>query len=342
VKHNFSKITAIILSSVILFSGCSSNSAKKEEPADEFQGIVEATEVDLNSKIPGRIGKVNFEEGDSVGISDVLAVVDSQELSAKKSQAEALVQAALGQYEAAQSQVAAAQAMLQKAQNGARTQEIAQAQAYYDLMLKTYERVNSLYQKGAVPAQKLDEVSTQLEVARQQLEMANEGARAEDISGAQAMVASAMNAAEAARGKYEQAKAGLDEVQVYINDTNIKTPISGVVTTLNIDAGEMVSTGMNIATVSDLGNIWVEVAVDEDKLEGIKEGQTVDVRLSAVKDKTFKGEVTRINKKPDFAVKKASNDNGSYDIVSYGVKIKLDNSSGEMRPGMTAFVKFQR
>ncbi|SHJ85127.1 HlyD family secretion protein [Tepidibacter formicigenes] len=330
-------LISLLLMSSLLF-GCSSTEEAKKDI--KFQGIIEAQEVDLNSKIPGKIGDIKFEEGQEVKEGDVIAVIDSKELIAKKSQMEALVNAAKSQYEAAQSQVNAASSQLTKAQNGARTQEIAQAQAYYDLMVKTYDRVEKLYEKGAVSAQKKDEVKAQLDIAEQKLNMAKEGARSEDVSGAQAMVASAINMAEAARGKYEQAKAGLDEVNAYIQDTFIKSPIDGTITLINSDKGELVSTGMSIATVSDLSNIWIEINVDERKLNEVYEGQEAKITVPAFKDKVFKGKVVRINRKPDFAVKKATNDNGNYDIVSYGVKIKIENEEGLLRPGMTAFVDF--
>ncbi len=338
------KKNRILLSSMLLFSillsGCASTQEKEVKENKGYQGMIEATEVDINSKIPGKIGEIKFEEGQEVKEGDLLAIIDSKELSAKKEQTIALVDAAKAQYEAAQSQVTAANSQLQKAQNGARSEEIAQAQAYYDLMVKTYERVENLYEKGAVSAQKKDEVKAQLDIAQQKLNMANEGARSEDISGAQAMVASAMNMAQAAKGKYEQAKGGLDEVNAYIADTFIKSPMNGVITLINVDKGELVSTGMSLATVSDLNNIWMEVNLDETKLNEVYEGQQAKISIPAFKDKTFEGKVVRVNRKPDFAVKKATNDNGNYDIVSYGVKIKIENKEGILRPGMTAFVEF--
>ena len=331
----------LIIAVMIILTGCGADK-EKEESQKKIQGIIEATEVDINSKIPGKVGDLKVEEGTVVKEGDIIATIDSKELGAKKEQMIAQVSAAKSSLDAALSQVSAANSQLDKAKNGARVQEIAQAQSYYDLMVKTYDRVNSLYEKGAVSAQKKDEVKAQLDMAQEKLSLAKEGARSEDISGAQAMVASAVNMSEAARGKYEQAKGGLDEVNSYISDTFVKSPINGTVTLVNIDKGELVSTGMSIATVSDLTNIWVEVNLDEKKLSEVSEGQMVKVKTLAFKDKTFEGKVVRINKKPDFAVKKATNDNGNFDVVSYGVKVKIDNKDGLLRPGMTAFVDFKK
>jgi len=70
------------------------------------------------------------------------------------------------------------------------------------------------------------------------------------------------------------------------------------------------------------------------------EGQEVKVELLAFKEKEFKGTITTINKQPDFAVKKSTTENGNFDIVSFGVKVKLNNNDELLRPGMTATVDF--
>lgn len=332
------------------------------------QGIIEAKSVDINSKLAGRVSEILVDEGDEVKAGDVLIKMECEELLAKKEQAEAQLEAAKAgleasrkeegaaeaAHDAAVGQVKAAQAVLQKAENGARKQEIAEAQAYYDLMVKTFARADNLYKKGAVSEQKRDEVQTQLTLATEQLSIAKEGARSEDKSSAQALVIQAQAMEQAALSKVEQAQAGvkasqekvnmaqgaLDEVEAYLEASDIKAPIDGVVTSLSSDEGELVSTGLSIAVISNLDDTWVEVKVKETDLSGIKQDQEVPVKIPAFDNRTYTGKVVTINQKPDFATKRATNDNGSFDIVSYGVKVRLDNTSQEMRPGMTAFVQF--
>ncbi|MDI3480654.1 MAG: HlyD family secretion protein [Tepidanaerobacteraceae bacterium] len=331
----------------LILTGCGTGKATEASLFDEkdgivSQGVIEAQEVSINSKIPGKIAKLYVAEGDEVKAGDILVEISSDEIKAKEDQAKAMVNEAQAAYDAAKGQLEAAQAMLEKAKNGARKQEIAQAQASYDLWLKTYERVKKLYEKGAVSAQKCDEVKTQLEVAAQNLSMAKEGARSEDISAAQAAVVSAQAMEQAAKAKLQEAKGGLEEVRAYLKDTKITSPISGTVTELDADEGELVSTGMSIATVTDLNDMWVEVQVKETDISKIFLGQRVKVKIPAYPDEIFSGKVVRINQKPDFAVKRATNDNGSFDIQAFGVKIKLDNKNKVMRPGMTAFVQFPK
>jgi len=360
------------------------------------QGIVFAKDVSINTKIPGRILKIYVEEGQKVKVGDPIVEISSEELQAKRSQltaqvaqaeagvdaSQAVLDMANGNYALSQERIQQAQAGVKasesqkdmasavndKAENGARTQEVAQAESAYALWDSTYNRAVVLYDGGAITKQKLEEIKTQKEVSLQTLNMAKEGARTEDKEAAKAQLSMSeagvlssnsllnqaceasnialaqVNQAQAglvaAQGKLEQAKAGLQEVEVYLKDSIIKSPIDGTVTTINSDEGELVSTGTSIGTVSNLDKCWVNVDLGEDKLNGLEEGQMVDVTLTAFKDKTFKGTIVTINKEPDFAVKKATRENGNFDIVSFGVKIELNNLEQLIRPGMTAVVNF--
>jgi len=333
-----------------------------------IQGLVESKEVSINSKLPGRISKVYVEEGQEVVAGQLLAEIEENDLMAKKAQAEAQFKAAQAGYQAskleaqaAQSaakaagyQVKAAKATLLKAKNGARKQEIAQAQAAYDLWKKTYDRVSGLYAKGAVSAQKVDEVKTQMDVAELTLSIANEGARSEDKLAAEAVVMQASSMAQAAgdkaiqalagvkaaEEKVEMAKGAVQEVNSYIKDTKLLAPIDGTVTLVNSHEGELVSSGMSIATVTDLKTSWIEVKVKETDINKLILGQKATLEIPGLAGQNFGGKIVRINSKPDFATKLATNENGDFDVRSFGVKIELENSNKVLRPGQTAFVKF--
>jgi len=347
-----SKCLIIALVPILILSGCTSSSASSK---NVFQGNVEAEDIDINSKIPGKIIEIKVDEGERVEEGQIIAVIDAKDIVAKREglialskAAEAGVNAAKAQHEAVKGQLSAVEATLEKAKKGARNQDINKAQANYDIMKKTYVRVKALYENGAASEAQLDEITTKLDVAEQTLDMAKEGARNEDIEAAKGQVAAVKGTLAAAESnviaseeKYRQALAGIDEVSTYIEDASIKAPIDGILTMLNSNVGEMVSTGMNIATVTDFSDVWINLNVDETEISKFKEGNELKVTLLAYEGKEFKGTVVRINKNPDFAVKKASNENGEFDLVSYGVKVKLDNSEELFRPGMTGLVEIQ-
>lgn len=397
ISRNIKKIViALVVIVSVIGITISSNAYGGNKEQDTSQGIVFAKDVSINTKIPGRILKFYVEEGQKVKIGDPIVEISSEELEAKKLQltaqivqakagvdaSQAVVDMAEANYKLSQERIDQAQAGVKasesqrdiasaindKAENGARTQEVAQAESAYTLWESTYNRAVVLYDGGAITKQKLEEIQTQKEVSLQTLNMAKEGARTEDKAAASAQLSMAeagilsskslfnqaceaanialaqVNQAQAglvaAQGKLDQAKAGLQEVEVYLKDSVIKSPIDGTVTTINSDEGELVSTGTSIGTVSNIDKCWINVNLDEDKLEGLNEGQIVDVSFIAYKEKTYQGTIVTINKQPDFAVKKATTENGNFDIVTFGVKIELNNLDQSIRPGMTAIVNF--
>lgn len=323
---------------LMLCTGCTTSVAEKPY----IQGVIESEDVDINAKIPGRVLQVAIDEGLVVEEGDLIASIDAKDIVAKREGVVAQSKAAEAAVEAAKAQLEAANAVLDKAKHGARSQDIAKAQASYDIYKKNYDRVKQLYDNGAVSLAKLEEVETAMIVAKETLGMAKEGARTEDIEAASATVAAASSAVVAAQEQYAQALAGIKEVDTYLDDASIESPLSGIVTLLNTSEGEMVSTGMNIATITNLDNTWVNINVDETKISKFTEGQKVKVTTLAYDGEEFEGTVTRINKNADFAVKKASNENGDFDLVTYGVKVQLDNPDHIFRPGMTAFVTPQQ
>ncbi len=330
----FVNLMAVIVAAAMVLSGCTTSAAEKTY----FQGVIESEDVDINAKIPGRILEVVVEEGDVIEENQVIAVVDAKDLVAKREGIVALSNAAAAGVEASKAQLDAAKALQAKANAGARSQDIAKAQAGYDIYEKNYNRLKELYETGAVSLAQVEEVETKLIVAKETLNMAKEGARTEDIQAATAQVAAATSAVVAAEEKYAQALSGIKEIDTFLSDTTIRSPLTGIVTLVNTSAGEMVSTGMNISTITNLDDTWVNINVDEKRIASFTEGQEVKITTLAYGDEAFTGTVSRINKNADFAVKKASNENGEFDLVTYGVKIKLENPDHKFRPGMTAFV----
>ncbi len=314
-----------------------------------------------------------------------------------QSTAAAAVKAAEGQRAAAEATLAAAEAAkagyeatLNKALNGAREEDIAQAEAAFNYAQKSYERMETLYNEGAVSAQDFDEVEAKYLAAKAVYEEAQNGARSEDIDAAQAQVNAAdaqvnaaaanvqaasaqvsaaqaqhqaagdqvgaaaaqvsaaqaqIDAADAAISQYrstiERAQAALEQAEAYLARAEITAPESGTVSAVNVNAGELVSTGMALATLKSDADAWIEVNLRETYLEKISEGDEVTFTLTSYPDSEFTGYISSINKNPDFATKKATNENGSFDILSYAVKIEPLDVDVELYSGMTVMVDFE-
>ena len=141
-------------------------------PDDIIMGQAEATQVRISGKVPGRIASYRFGEGDQVKAGDTLVFLDTPEVMAKLKQAEA--QNAKAIKGAREQEITAAYEMWQKAQAG------------LTIAKKSFDRIQNLYEKGVMSAQKRDEVEANYnamvateKAARSQYEMAKEGAREE-------------------------------------------------------------------------------------------------------------------------------------------------------------------
>jgi HlyD family secretion protein len=183
-KKTLISISGLLVILVIFFLGYIADDGVKGSSASTgstISGTVEAKEMDVASKIPGKIVKLAIEEGKDVKKGDILLEVDKKDLEIKRLQAQAAVKGA--------------KAQLDKAVGGARSQQIAQAKAAVDqaeaqvkLLENKYNRLYPLYEAEALPLDQLEEVETKLEVARLQAQQAHEqlglvleGAQAEDI-----------------------------------------------------------------------------------------------------------------------------------------------------------------
>ena len=132
----------------------------------------------------------------------------------------------------------------------------------------------------------------------------------------------------------------MEEATTYLNHAAITAPSDGVITAVNVEKGELISTGMALVSMRAAGEAWVEVNVPETSLSMVKQGQQVELFFPAYNEQRFAGTIINVSKSPDFAIKKATNENGSFDVLSYTVKIRLDDMTETLYAGMTAMVDF--
>jgi HlyD family secretion protein len=194
--------------------------------------------------------------------------------------------------------------------------QIRAATATASLADTSYLRVKALYDKGLASQADYDGALTQKQQADANLEVL--------------------------QGQLAQARGSLAELQTYLNRTTLVSPGAGVVTQINTRAGETVSTGLPLVVVTEQTRPWIECDLRETDLSLVHRGDVVAVEFPAYANQKFHGTVTRINKNADFATKRATNENGQFDIRSFGVKVELTGDHPDLYAGMTAFVSFGR
>ncbi|MCT8978131.1 efflux RND transporter periplasmic adaptor subunit [Clostridium sp. CX1] len=340
------KVTALLslVIMAIFFTSCTKLTGDKIINNDNktltVQSNVSMESNNVNSQTGGQIETVFVKEGDTVKKGQVLVSVNSDSLAARKSQIQAQIETVTAQLSASQAARNVVDSQLQEAQNGSREEEINQAKITCDLAETNYNRTKQLFDSGYAAKEVLDNAQSQFEIAKNKYELLKKGTRPEAIARLQAQVEQASAAVNAVEGQLKQAQAALEELNVNMKNTTITAPADGVITELNVKSGDLVSSGMPLIVITNTNDPSIMCNVRETDISKVKLDQKVSIKIPGYKDKKFTGKVARINKNADFAVKRATNDNGEFDILSYGVKIQFDNLDVPLRAGMTAFVDF--
>ena len=292
-----------------------------------IQGTVEGTAYKGSSKGPGRSDQMKVEGGQQVEKGQLLYRLSTPELDAKLRQAEAVKSAA-----AALDAAAVAGARIQQIEAALNMWE--KAQAGLELARKTYERVQNLYNEGVVPAQKLDEAQANYKAmeatalaAKAQYDMASDGARKEDK--------------EAAAARVRQAEGAVSEVESYLSDAAVYAPVTGEISTIIAEEGELVGSGYPVVAILDMSDMWVTFNIKETMLPGMKIGTRMNGFVPAL-DRDVEFEVTYIAPQADFATWAATRTQGGFDIRTFAVKAKPVSAADGMRPGMSVLVDWEK
>ena len=288
-----------------------------------IQGVVECRTIRAASKIAGRIDSIYVAEGDFVHRGDLLYTLTTPELETKLQQAEALRLAAL--------------ALDRKALSGARIQQIEATRNLWQKALagkilaeKGLERARNLYASGVIPAQQHDEAVANYEAmdattkaARAEYDLALAGARPEDKS--------------AAAAQLQQAQGVVDEVEVYLRDAMVYAPISGEVSTIAAQAGEIVGSGMPVVSILDLDQAYALFNIKETMLSAVRRGTLFEGYIPALeRNQLF--EVSYISPEAEFATWSATRARGGFDIRTFEIKALPAGDSDGLRPGMSVLV----
>jgi len=298
--------------------------AAKPEPLI-LQGEAEATEYRVSGKVPGRIKEFLTGEGAMVKKGDTLAIIDSPELLAK-----------LDQAEGAQ---LAAEAQNRKAIKGARSEQIIgayemwqKAEAGVEIAKKSFDRVQNLYNKEVVPAQKRDEAEAMYKAAvatsraaKSQYDMAVNGAETEDKSTALALV--------------YRAKGAVNEVRSYMGEMYVLAPAAGEVSEIFPNCGELIGTGAPILSITDLSDMWFTFSIREDLLSGLTVGSIVKLMIPALGNQTYDAKVTFIKAMASYATWRSTKVSGQFDAKTFEVKAVPQSKIDALRPGMTAIIQ---
>ncbi|NQS75458.1 MAG: HlyD family efflux transporter periplasmic adaptor subunit [Peptococcaceae bacterium] len=298
-------------------------------------GTVEARKVSASFKIPGRIENMLVAEGSEVQEGQELARLDSRELSAKLSQADGALEAALAQARLAENSILLTSRQIETAIEQARAR-VSQAEVGLDTAEDLYEKMKELYENTAVAEKTYTDAKNNYALAQSVLREAQ--AALDQAQAARLKIDLAQAEYEAASGQSDQAGGAVHEAQAYLDNTCLQAPISGFITQKYLEQGEMANAGTPVFEISDLLHTYVKVFISEEKIGRVHLGQDVEITVASYPDQVYHGSVVWINDAGEFAVHKAVNEQYDHDIRSFEVKIDVPNADLSLKTGMTARV----
>jgi HlyD family secretion protein len=309
-------------------------------------GTVDANEVVVSSRIPGRIDTLTVDEGDDVKAGQLIATIQSEDLAAARQAAAAnadsqrykLAGASDTERQTAggtSSQVINAEAQVRAAQAA-----LMQSQAQYAHQKADTTRAVELAKQGIVSQQSSDEQTTSLNAAQAAVDTAKE-----NVAAAQAMLkvahANTIQAQVAAqtvaatRGDMQNAQAMLSQAQVQLGYSQIVAPITGKVNVRAARQGEVVAVGTPIVTVTDLTQTWVYAPLPETEADAVQLGDSLRVVMPS--GATLQGKVIAKSAEGDFATQRDVS-RRKRDIETIRLKLLIDNPGEKFVPGMLAEV----
>lgn len=237
-------------------------------------GRIEATEVDIASKIAGRIDTILVKEGQFVRQGEVLARMDTRVLNEQRLEAAA-------QIKEAESAVLAARALLDQRQSEMRASEavVKQRQAELDSTAKRHVRSNALSQRGAVSAQQLDDDRAAAESARAALESAKA-----QVSAARAAIEAARTSIIQAQTRAEAAQATERRILADIDDSELKAPRDGRIQYRVAEPGEVLAAGGRVLDMVDLADVYMTFFLPTEQAGLLALGSEARLILDAAPD----------------------------------------------------------
>jgi HlyD family secretion protein len=309
-------------------------------------GTVDANEVVVSSKIPGRIQTLTVDEGETVKAGQLIAQIESQDLKAALAAAQAAAASQRSKLNGSEETVRQTRGETTSATAGAEAQvksaqaTLAQAQAQYEHQQADTSRTVALAQQGIMSQQARDEQVTALNAARAAVDAARQNldtAQA-DLKQAQAhelLTTVSAHTVDATRADEANAKALADEARVEEGYAQVVAPIDGKIDVWAARQGEVVAAGTPIVTIMDLTQTWVYAPLPETQADSVQLGDSLRVVMPS--GDTVQGKIIAKLAEGDFATQRDVS-SMKRDIKTVQLKLLIPNPGEKFVPGMTAEV----
>lgn len=290
----------------------------------QWSGTVEARTILVGSRVGGRVKQVLVQEGDSVSAQQPIVLLEPGALSARLTEAEGQLEAAIAE--------------LELARQGPRVEEIAQtqsrlaaAQAVAAKAARDARRAQRLFRQSAIPKTELDDAQSRLKdtealrnAVAAELEQLERGYLPEEIRAKEAAVTSA-------QGRLQSVRSDLDEL-------TIKAPRAAVVEALSLRPGDIVVSQAPVATLLERDQLFVRIYIPETRLGRVHLGDVVPISVDSFPRKSFRGIVEHISQVGEYTPRNLQTPDERADQV-FATRIGLLDGRGDLRAGMAAWIE---
>jgi multidrug resistance efflux pump len=317
-------------------------------PTGELQliGTVDANEVMVSAKIPGRIQQLMVDEGDDVKTGQLIAVIESDDLQAARKAAAAM--AASNEWKLHESMESERQTRGETGSGTANAEAqlrsaramLAQAQAQLEHQQADTSRIVALAEQGIMSAQSRDEAATSLHAAEAAVQAAKENVAAAEAQLRQArahelLATVATQTVRSTRDQMRNAQALADQAAVQAGYAQVLAPVSGKIHVRAARQGEVVAAGTPIVTIMQLTETWVYAPLPETQADSVRLGDSLRVVMPS--GVTLQGKVINKSAAADFATQRDVSSR-KRDIKTIELKLLIANTDERFVPGMTAEV----
>ena len=234
-------------------------------------GRIEAVEIDIAAKLPGRVQEILVDEGDFVAAGQVLVMMDTAALAAQLRQAEAQLQQALIGVDSARSQVRQRQA-----ERAAVEALVAQRVAERNAAQSRLARTEQLAARGTASRQALDDDRARFEAARAAVSAAEAQLAASD-----AAIATARSQVVGAEAAVQAGHATIERLDAEIEDGTLRAPRAGRVQYRVVQPGEVVAAGGKVLNIIDVGDVYMTFFLPTEHAGRVALGAEVHLVLDA-------------------------------------------------------------
>lgn len=335
-KHHTKKIVSYIVTFAVIVAAAVWVATKFIHLGDvEFTDNAQVKQqiVPVNSRVQGYIKEIRFEEYQAVKKGDTLVIIDNADMRLNLARAKADYQNALAGRDVADKAVVAASANV-----AVSDASITEAKVLMELAAADFARYEKLVSQDAVTRQQYDVAKTDYEAKK---------ARYETLARQRSATSSA---ADVSRKRISQSDAGielakamLDMAELNLSYTVIVAPCDGYTSRKEIQVGQLVQPGQTLLDVVDSGDVWVDANYKETQLCHIEPGSQVEIKVDAIPDVVFKGEVKAISTATGASLSLIPQDNsaGNFVKVRQRIPVRIDFSKdnnpedmGRLRAGM--------